>query len=120
MSSDELAPRRKQRADERFESVVDDLEALMRSCLKPQFEGYGGQITLSRERTEAFESVNEGRKALRAAGKRLGWKVRTYYEQDGGRLHAFDVRERPEHVSRAMSRHAAKAIDGFFRGHSQD
>jgi hypothetical protein len=31
MTSDELASRSKQRADERFDAIVNDLEALMRS-----------------------------------------------------------------------------------------
>ena len=78
MHADDLAALREKKATQRFDALVDDLEQLMRAQLVPAFEGYGGHVVLSREHTESFQTLNEGRKALRTAGQRLDWKVTTY------------------------------------------
>ncbi|WP_157254879.1 hypothetical protein [Nonomuraea typhae] len=55
--------------------------------------------------------VAEVRKAARAAGRQLGWKVRTHVSEDGtdGTLLVMDDRDPPHEIRMLASRRAAEA-----------
>ncbi len=99
---DELARRR-------YEKLVDRLESMMRAALKPQYEGYYGQLILSDDDLAEMGELKDVRRAAREAGRRLGWKTTTHLA--GGRLFVLDEREVPEEVERLAGDAAAAAID---------
>ncbi|MFC7898294.1 hypothetical protein [Streptomyces sp. NPDC057381] len=101
-AKDELARRR-------HEKLVDRLETLMRAGLKPQYEGYYGQLILSRDDLTVVGELKDVRRAAREAGGRLGWKVTTQLVD--GRLFVLDQREVPEEIERLAGHAAADAID---------
>lgn len=101
-AKDELARRR-------YEKLVERLESLMRAGLKPQYEGYYGQLILGRDDLTEMGEVKDVRRAAREAGGRLGWKATTQLVD--GRLFVLDQREVPEEIERLAGRSAADAID---------
>ncbi|MEU5139216.1 hypothetical protein [Streptomyces sp. NPDC021139] len=62
-AKDELARRR-------HEKLVDRLETLVRAGLKPQYEGYYGQLILSRDDLTEVGKLKDVRRAAREAGGR--------------------------------------------------
>ncbi|MFZ4155560.1 hypothetical protein [Streptomyces pseudogriseolus] len=101
-AKDELARRR-------YEKLVDRLESLMRAGLKPQYEGYYGQLILGRDDLTEMGGLEDLRRAAREAGGRLGWKVTTRLVD--GRLFVLDQREVPEEIERLAGHSTAEAID---------
>jgi len=83
---DELARRR-------HEKLVDRLESLMRAVLKPEYEGYYGQLILGTDDLAEMGELKDVRRAAREAGHRLGWKTTTHLVS--GRLFVLDEHECP-------------------------
>ncbi|MFE5029234.1 hypothetical protein ACFRAO_39575 [Streptomyces sp. NPDC056656] len=88
-SKDELAQRR-------YEHLVEHLAGLLRASLKPEYEGYYGQLILSAERLEELGALDDIRRAAREAGRILGWKTTTKLVR--GRLFVLDEREVPQEI----------------------
>ncbi len=86
---DELSPRR-------YRNLVDHLENLMRTSLKPEYEGYYGQLILSSEDLAELGKLADIRRAAREAGRRLGWESTT--KLVGDRLFVIDRRDVPEEI----------------------
>ncbi|SEE98656.1 hypothetical protein [Streptomyces sp. Ag109_O5-10] len=101
-ANDELARRRS-------EKLVERLESLMQSALKPEYEGYYGQLILGTDDLAAMGELKDVRHAAREAGRRLGWKTTTRLV--GGRLFVLDEREVPEEIEQLAGDAAAAAID---------
>ncbi|MGW5086527.1 hypothetical protein [Streptomyces coelicoflavus] len=104
-SKDDLARRR-------YEKLVDRLESLMRAALKPEFEGYYGQLILGADDLAEMGELKNVRRAARKAGQRLAWKTTTHLV--GGRLFVLDEREVPERIERLAGDAAAAAMDRFW------
>ncbi|GJF23328.1 hypothetical protein [Streptomyces sp. HO565] len=94
-AKDELARRR-------HEKLVGRLETLMRAGLKPQYEGYYGQLILGRDDLTETGELKDVQRAAREAGGRLGWKATTQLVD--GRLFVLDQREVPEEIERLADR----------------
>ncbi|MFI5942455.1 hypothetical protein ACIBCB_19680 [Streptomyces uncialis] len=105
-AKDELAKRR-------HDNLVDRLESLMASSLKPRYQGYHGQLTLGGGDLEEMGDLKDVRRAAREAGRRLGWHPKTHLVD--GRLFVYDNREVPEEISRMAMRDSAEAMDAFMR-----
>ncbi|MFF5548671.1 hypothetical protein [Streptomyces olivaceoviridis] len=105
---DELARRR-------YEKLVDRLESMMRAALKPEYQGYYGQLILSGDDLVEMGELKDIRRAAREAGRRLGWKTTT--QLVGGRLFVLDEREVPEEIERLAGDAAAEAMDQVWREH---
>ncbi|MEU0892966.1 hypothetical protein [Streptomyces massasporeus] len=99
---DELARRR-------YEKLVDRLESLMRAALKPEYQGYYGQLILGGDDLAVLGELKDVRHAAREAGRRLGWSTTTRLV--GDRLFVLDEREVPEEIRRLAGDAAAAAID---------
>ncbi|MFE9445598.1 hypothetical protein ACFYO2_43230 [Streptomyces sp. NPDC006602] len=99
---DELARRR-------YEKLVDQLESLMRTVLRPEYQGYYGQLVLSSDDLANMGELKDVRRAAREAGRRLGWKTTTRLV--GVRLFVLDEREAPEEIEQLAGDVAAAAID---------
>ncbi|MFD5441527.1 hypothetical protein [Streptomyces tendae] len=99
---DELARRR-------YEKLADRLESLMRTALRPEYQGYYGHLILSGDDLTDMGELKDVRRAAREAGRRLGWKTTT--RLIGGRLFVLDEREVPEEIERLAGDAAAAAID---------
>ncbi|MET9558796.1 hypothetical protein [Streptomyces tauricus] len=104
-AKDELARRR-------HEKLIDRLESLMRTALKPEYEGYYGQLILGTDDLAEMGELKDVRRAAREAGGRLGWKTTT--QLVGGRLFVIDKREVPERIERLAGDAAAAAMDRFW------
>jgi hypothetical protein len=104
-AKDELARRR-------YEKLVERLESLMRGALKPEYEGYYGQLILSADDLAEMGELKDVRRAAREAGRRLGWKTTTHLV--GGRLFVLDEREVPGRIERLAGNAAAAAMDRFW------
>ncbi|MFJ2674721.1 hypothetical protein [Streptomyces sp. NPDC087525] len=101
-AKDELARRR-------HEKLVERLGSLMRAALKPEYEGYYGQLILSADDLAEMGELKDVRRAAREVGGRLGWKTTTHLV--GGRLFVLDEREVPERIERLAGNAAAAAMD---------
>ncbi|WP_411099399.1 hypothetical protein [Streptomyces sp. x-45] len=77
-------PKRDELARRRYEHLVIHLESLMRTALKPQYNGHYGQLFLSSNGLEEMGELKDVRRAAREAGRRLGWKPTNHLT--GGRL----------------------------------
>ncbi|CAM5419301.1 hypothetical protein SALBM311S_10953 [Streptomyces alboniger] len=99
---DELARRR-------YVKLVDRLESLMLAALRPEYQGYYGQLILNSDDLAEMGELKDVRRAAREAGRRLGWKTTTHLV--GGRLFVLDEREVPEEIERLAGDAAAAAID---------
>jgi hypothetical protein len=56
----------------RYKKLVDRLESMMRATVKPQYEGYYGQLILSGDALSDMGELKVIRRAAREAGGRLG------------------------------------------------
>jgi hypothetical protein len=101
-AKDELARRR-------HEKLVDRLESLMRAALRPEYQGYYGQLILTGDDLAEMGELKDVRRAAREAGCRLGWKPTTHLV--GDRLFVLDEREVPGEIERLAGDAAAAAID---------
>ncbi|MER6126718.1 hypothetical protein ABT173_29740 [Streptomyces sp. NPDC001795] len=98
-----------------YEKLVDHLQSLMRVALKPQYEGYYGQLVPSSGDLEEMGDLKDVRRAAQEAGRRLGWKPTTRLV--GDRLFVLDERESPEEVQQLAGNTAAAAMDRARREH---
>ncbi|MER5210309.1 hypothetical protein ABT063_06935 [Streptomyces sp. NPDC002838] len=96
-------------ARRRYEKLVERLGALMRAALKPEYQGYYGQLILSGDDLAEMGELKDVRRAAREAGRRLGWKTTTHLVD--GRLFVLDEREVPEEIERLAGDAAAAAMD---------
>ncbi|WP_336215082.1 hypothetical protein [Nonomuraea sp. LPB2021202275-12-8] len=78
-----MAAAKDELAERRFRKLVDHLHETMGAGLKPEYRGYYGQLILSRDAVAELGEVAEVRRAARAAGHELGWRVRTHVADDG-------------------------------------
>ncbi|TJZ98423.1 hypothetical protein [Actinacidiphila oryziradicis] len=101
-AKDELAKRR-------FDNLVKRVEALMAGSLKPEYQGYYGQLVLGEKAVEELGDPDDIRRAARAAGRRLGWKIVT--REIDGRIFIIDDCKPPEAVRELAMRRAADAMD---------
>ncbi|SFJ76207.1 hypothetical protein [Streptomyces pini] len=108
-------PAKDELAGRRYEKLVDHLESMMRTSLKPQYEGYYGHLVLGRDTLEEMGDLKDVRRAAREAGRRLGWKPATRLVR--GRLFVIDEREVPEEIRQLAGDAAAEAIDRARREH---
>ncbi|MBM9508516.1 hypothetical protein [Actinacidiphila acididurans] len=105
-AEDELARRR-------YGKLACRVEELMAGSLRPEFEGYGGQVLLSVEMVEDLGgSAEEIRRAARAVGRRLGWKMVT--REIDGRVFVVDDREPPEAVRDLILQQGVRNMDGVW------
>ena len=104
-AKDELARRRHER-------LIDRLESMMQAALRPEYEGYYGQLILGADDLAEMGELKDVRRAAREAGRRLGWKTTTHLV--GGRLFVLDEREVPERIERLAGDAAAAAMDRFW------
>jgi len=74
-------------ARRRYETLVERLESLMRAVLKPEYEGYYGQLILGADDLAEMGELKDVRRAAREAGRHLGWKTTTHLV--GGRPRAW-------------------------------
>ncbi|MFF1838966.1 hypothetical protein ACFVXE_32990 [Streptomyces sp. NPDC058231] len=107
-AKDELARRR-------YERLVDRLESMMRGTLRPEYQGYYGQLILGGDDLAEMGELADVRRAARQAGRRLGWKTTTHLV--GGRLFVLDEREVPEEIEQLAKNAAADAVDRAWREH---
>lgn len=103
---DELAARR-------LAKLVDQVKAMMAAGLKPEYRGFYGQLLLTRDAVAELGELAEVRKAARAAGRQLGWQVRTQVSEDGTLL-VMDERDAPEEIRMLAARRAAEATAAVF------
>ncbi|WP_267713814.1 hypothetical protein [Streptomyces sp. CoH17] len=97
----------------RYEKLVDRLESMMRAALKPQYEGYYGQLILSADDLAEMGELKNVRRAAREAGGRLGWKPSTHLT--GGRLFVLDERDVPEEIEQLAAKATAETLDRTWR-----
>ncbi|WP_431904035.1 hypothetical protein [Nonomuraea sp. bgisy101] len=97
-------------AERRFAKLVEQVNAMMSACLKPEYRGFYGQLVLNRDAVAELGGPAEVRRAARAAGRQLGWHVRTH-AADTGTLLIMDDREPPEDVRRLAAERANAAIE---------
>lgn len=93
----------------RYERLVDRLESMMRVALKPQYEGYCGQLVVGADDLADMGELKDVRRAARDAGTRLGWKTTTRLV--GDRLFVLDERVAPEDIERLAQEETAAAMD---------
>ncbi|MGX1369382.1 hypothetical protein RKD19_004741 [Streptomyces canus] len=102
-------PAKEELAGRRYEKLVERLESLMQGALKPEYQGYYGQLVLGADDLAGMGELKDVRRAAGEAGRRLGWKATTHLV--GGRLFVLDGREVPEETERPAGNMAAAAID---------
>ncbi|MGY0067989.1 hypothetical protein ACWZEH_14405 [Streptomyces sp. QTS137] len=105
---DELARRR-------YEKLLDRLGSLMQATLKPEYQGYYGQLVLSGNDLAEMGELKDVRRAAREAGRRLGWKPATRLV--GDQLFVLDERGVPEEIQQLAENAAAEAMDRARREH---
>ncbi|MET7428154.1 MULTISPECIES: hypothetical protein [Streptomyces] len=71
---------------------MERLESLMQGALKPEYQGYYGQLALGADDLAAMGELKDVRRAAREAGRRLGWKATTHLV--GGRLFILNERRK--------------------------
>lgn len=101
--------RKDELAERRFAKLVDQVQAMMTACLKPEYRGFYGQVVLNGDAVAELGGLAEVRRAARAAGRQLGWHVRTY-AADTGTLVIMDDRDPPQEVRDLAARRAADAV----------
>ncbi len=84
----------------------------MMAALRPEHEGYYGQLILGTDDLAEMSELKDVRRAAGEAGRRLGWKTTTRLV--GGRLFILDEREVPERIERLAGDAAAAAMDRFW------
>ncbi|MEU6718645.1 hypothetical protein ABZ897_44885 [Nonomuraea sp. NPDC046802] len=104
-----MPSRKDELAERRFAKLVDQIKAMMSACLKPEYRGFYGQLVLAREAVADLGDAAEVRRAARAAGRQLGWKVRTHLADDGTVI-IIDDRDPPQAVRELAARRSAEAV----------
>ncbi|WP_342751654.1 ANTAR domain-containing protein [Streptomyces cahuitamycinicus] len=99
---DELARRR-------YEKLIDRLESMMRDVLRPEYQGYYGQLILGSDDLAEMGELKDVRRAAREAGRRLGWKTTTHLV--GGRLFVLDERGVPVHRGTVLNEQLQAALN---------
>jgi hypothetical protein len=89
-----MPDRRDELAERRFAKLVDQAQVMMSAGLKPDYRSFYGQLVLSLDAVAELGEVADVRRAVRAAGRRLGWKVATHASDDGT-LFIIDDRDPP-------------------------
>ncbi|MFI6991764.1 hypothetical protein [Nonomuraea wenchangensis] len=69
--------RKDELAQRRFAKLVNQLKAMMTANLRPEYRGFYGQLILDRDAVTDLGELADLRRAARAAGRQLGWHVRT-------------------------------------------
>ncbi|GAA1771869.1 hypothetical protein [Nonomuraea bangladeshensis] len=92
-----MADRKDELAERRFAKLVDQLKAMMTAGLKPEYRGFYGQLILTHDAVIELGELADLRWAARAAGRRLGWRVRTHVA-DNGTLFIIDDRDPPQEI----------------------
>ncbi|MCU8595165.1 MULTISPECIES: hypothetical protein [Streptomyces] len=103
-AKDELAKRRH-----------DNLVARLEAELKPDYQGYYGQLILSSSNLDEMGDLKDIRHAAREAGGRLDRQPKTQLVD--GRLFVYDDHEVPEEISRQAMRDPAEAMGAVMRPH---
>lgn len=106
-------PKKDELSRSRYRNLVDHLESLMRSGMKPEYEGYYGQLVLSSDELAELGELDAIRRAAREAGQRLGWKPTTRFVS--GRLFVIDVRDVPKDIYERASSNVAERMDDLMR-----
>ncbi|MDT0379410.1 hypothetical protein RM572_11585 [Streptomyces sp. DSM 42041] len=106
-------PKKDELSQRRNRNLVDRLEGLMKAGLKPEYEGYYGQLILSGDKLAELGELDDIRRAAREAGRRLGWKPTTRLV--GDRLFVIDERDVPEEIYERASNNAADRMEEFLR-----
>ncbi|MEV4364429.1 hypothetical protein [Nonomuraea sp. NPDC049625] len=104
--------RKDELAERRFAKLVDQVKAMMVACLKPEYRGFYGQLILARDAMAELGDVAEVRRAARAAGRQLGWRVRTHVTDDGTAI-VIDDRDPPQEVRELAARRSADAVSAI-------
>ncbi|MFF0861419.1 hypothetical protein ACFYUV_06680 [Nonomuraea sp. NPDC003560] len=104
-----MAGRKDELAERRFTKLVDQLKAMMTAGLKPEYRGFYGQLILTHDAVIELGELADLRRAARAAGRRLGWRVRTHVA-DNGTLFIIDDRDPPQEIRQLAGRRAAEAV----------
>ncbi|MEV4177712.1 hypothetical protein [Nonomuraea sp. NPDC049709] len=102
-------------AERRFAKLVDQVRVMMSARLRPEYRGFYGQLVLAREVVAELGEPADVRRAARAAGHRLGWKVRTYVAHEGT-LVVIDDRDPPQEVRALAARRSAEAVSAVIAG----
>ncbi|MEU1692602.1 hypothetical protein ABZ590_14085 [Streptomyces hirsutus] len=102
-------PDKDELARHRYEKLVDRLQSLMQAALKPEYQGYHGQLILSSDDLAEMGDLKDVRRAALEAGRRLGWKPATRLVEN--RLFVLDEREAPEEIQQLAENAAAEAMD---------
>ncbi|MEV7862788.1 hypothetical protein AB0O86_29170 [Streptomyces hirsutus] len=102
-------PDKDELARHRYEKLIDRIQSLMQAALKPEYQGYHGQLILSSDDLAEMGDLKDIRRAAREAGRRLGWKPATRFV--GDRLFVLDEREVPEEIQQLAENAAAEAMD---------
>ncbi|MET8990826.1 hypothetical protein ABZW49_35700 [Nonomuraea wenchangensis] len=101
--------RKDELAQRRFAKLVDQLNAMMTANLRPEYRGFYGQLILDRDAVTELGELADLRRAARAAGRQLGWHVRTHVASNGT-LVIIDDRDSPQEIRELAGRHAADAV----------
>ncbi|MFI7131296.1 hypothetical protein ACIBQ1_36815 [Nonomuraea sp. NPDC050153] len=107
-----MPSQRNELAERRFAKLVNQVKAMMSACLKPEYRGFYGQLVLAREAVTELGEVAEVRRAARAAGRQLGWRVRTHVSDDGTVI-IIDDRDPPQEVHELAARRSAEAVSAL-------
>ncbi|MEU8324146.1 hypothetical protein AB0C33_37790 [Nonomuraea sp. NPDC048881] len=104
-----MPDRKNELAERRFARLVDQLKAMMSAGLKPEYRGFYGQLILTHDAVTELGELADLRRAARAAGRQLGWHVRTHVA-DNETLFIIDDRDPPQAIRQLADRHAAEAV----------
>lgn len=104
-----MPSQRDELAERRFAKLVDQVMAMMSASLKPEYRGFQGQLILTEATVAELGEPADVRRAARAAGRRLGWRVRTHAPDDGT-LFIIDDRDPPQEVRELAARRSADAV----------
>ncbi|MFE9926168.1 hypothetical protein ACFYQA_32765 [Streptomyces sp. NPDC005774] len=67
-------PDKDELARHRYEKLIDHLQSLLQAALKPEYQGYHGQLILSSDDLAEMGDLKDVRRAALEAGRCLGWK----------------------------------------------
>ncbi|MGW2161699.1 hypothetical protein [Nonomuraea sp. NPDC001699] len=104
-----MSSRKDELAQRRFVKLVDQIKAMMAAGLKPEYRGFYGQLILDQEAVAELGELADVRRAARAAGRQLGWHVRTHAAHNGT-LFIIDDRDPPREIQELAGRRAADAV----------
>jgi hypothetical protein len=72
-------PRGKNELTERcFAKLIEQIKTMMTACLKPEYRSFYGQLILNRAAVAKLGELADVRRKTRAAGRQLGWHVRSH------------------------------------------